>query len=186
MWNTLAAGGAVCLCCLLLGCAGGGPGHVEPDVPVEGSEAVESIEHARDDIQIMYCWGVQGRNRLDTITGTITKDLVSAGTITVPFELTAEQRKMIVDYADSIKFWRLPSRVVLPDSVELVEMQHPHTEHILVIWDSSRQKSVSWDTRVRNPIAERDKVAPLGAMIRKIVVESEVYKALPEFKGGYL
>ena len=57
---------------------------------------------------------------------------------------------------------------------------------VLRITEQHRTKTVMWNTRYRNPIAERDLVAPLGEMIRKFVVETEAYAKLPKARGGYL
>lgn len=186
IWKWAVALSVIFACFGMSGCASVVSERASSAASAADTCCAQSIDHAREDIQIMYCWGVGGRNRLDTITGTITKDLVSAGSITVPFELSLERRQMIVDYADSIGFWKLPGRIVLPDTVDLVKMHSPHSEHILIIWEGWRQKSVAWDTSIGNPIAERDRVTPLGAMIRRFVVESEVFQALPKHQGGYM
>jgi hypothetical protein len=149
-----------------------------------GSERTDRVNSR--EIKILYSWGVGGHNRLDSASGTFTKDLISDGTITVDFELSAEQKQLIAQRADSIGFWQLPDRITYPDSLEIIHAVQPYTKHLLVIWEEHRTKVVTWDTGVVDPIAERDRVEPLGALIRKMITESVMYKSLPKSSGGYL
>jgi len=141
--------------------------------------------HAKD-IEVLYCWGVGGRNRLDTISGTITKDLVADPAITVQFELSDQDRETIVQFADSIGFWRLPEVISPPDTLEIIEMMTPCSDHLLRISQRHRTKTVRWDTCYQNPCAERERVAPLGALVKRLVTEAEEYGKLPKIRGGYL
>ena len=148
-----------------------------------GSETC--IVEQGEEVEIVYRWGSRHRNRIDTSAGTITKDLISDGTVTVPFKLSLDQKRMVAQFADSIGFWMLPDQITPPDTLEMMGMKVPYHEHLLVIWDKHRLKAVMWDTQVVDPIAERDRVGPLGDMIKQFVLESEEYQALPKASGGY-
>ena len=139
-----------------------------------------------ESVEISYWWGVRGRNRVDTVSGTITKDLVMDPPITVPFEIADSDKAAIITFADSIGFWRLPDYIAPPDTTETVTDMTPCSHHVLSISSGHRTKTVMWNTCIANPCAERDRVVPLGKLIRGIVVGSEVYKRLPKAKGGYL
>jgi hypothetical protein len=133
-------------------------------------------------IEILYCWGNQGRNRLDTATGTITKDLLADPPVTARFELLDEDRDSIVRFADSVGFWRLPDRIAVPDSVRSLRLIDPCTNHLLRIVGVFRSKTVIWDTCTDSPIEQRDRVAPLGELIQRIVEASETWQSLPQVR----
>lgn len=176
------------LAVLVIGCAGTS---VENRVVTECADRSARQMDAwyprhSQEIEVLYLWGVSGRNRIDTISGTLSKDLNADGTMTVPFELSDEQKSMIVQYADSIGFWLLPSMIAVPDSVEVIVHRQPCTEHLLRISHQNRVKTVMWSTCVQNPIMERDLVAPLGALIEGMATSSKAYKKLPTRRGWYL
>ena len=145
-----------------------------------------TLGQSASSIEIIYRWGFRYHNALNTRAGTITKDLISNGTVTVPFVLSTEQKRRVVQYADSIGFWELPTVITFPDTLETIEQRSPHQKYLLVIRDGEKMNAVLWDTEVTNPIAERDLIKPLGDMIRQIVVQSEEYRSLPKVEGGYL
>lgn len=137
-------------------------------------------------MQVLFLWGVEGRNRIDTTAGTLTKDLVSDPSITVPFELSHEQLTHVFALADSLGFWRLPDCIAPPDTMPTVGMRHPCGEFLLRLDDGQRAKTVLWDTCKTNPCAEREQIRPLGELLKRMATASEAYRSLPKARGGYM
>ena len=138
------------------------------------------------DIEIIYRWGVHGRNRLNTYRGLITKDLVRGPAASAPFELTAVQKSRIIAVADSVGFWDLPRMIAPPDTMDTVSVNHPFTKHALKIAHEGRAHVIFWDHEICTPCAERDRATALGQLIERFVTDSPEYRALPKIRGGYL
>ena len=143
-----------------------------------------------DEIEITYCWGVECRNRVDTISGTLTKDLIADGAITVPFELSGEQKEQIVAYADSIKLWHWPDSLFnqRTDGKGRISITSPCEQHVLVIRQRHRTKTIVWGCKKDpdNPSPLWEIIKPLGELIEGMVFQSEEYLDLPQTKGTYI
>jgi hypothetical protein len=156
-----------------------------------GSENQNSAHWPRQgtEIEIYYSWGYESRNRIDTISGTLTKNLLADGTITVPFELSGKQKKEIVAYADSIIFWYWPDALYVPPPPPdgLSSSKSPCKKQVLQIQRSHGTKTVVWDDCLVNttqPSPLLDIVKPLGELIENMVEGSETYKDLPRSRGS--
>jgi len=168
------ASATICVSLLLGGCAFDKNSN-------ELNNSASGAGNDTSDIKILLCWG---GNRIDSASRTITKDLGLDGTISAAFELSLTQKQLITQRADSVAFWQLPARIMVPDSLGSVWTYSPHQKYILVIWDNHRTNVVSWDTSVRDPIAERTRVSSLASLIIGMVVESPVYQSLPHSRGS--
>jgi hypothetical protein len=143
-------------------------------------------QRALSNIRILFLWGIEGKNRLDTASGTLTKNLVLDGCVTVPFVLPQDDAESILACADSIRFWQLPMRIAPPDTLKYMSMVTPCSEYLLRISRGSRTKTVVWDYCHTAPCAERERIEPLRKLLLKIVSDSEAYNELPKARGGYL
>ncbi len=138
-----------------------------------------------DDLQILFIWGVGGRNRMDTTAGTLAKDLVSDPPVTVPFELSREQLERVSACADSMGFWRLPQHIAPPGTLGHASVVTPCDEFVLRLADGDRERTVRWDNCHDRPRAERDRIEPLEELLMGIVAASDTYRRLPEARGSY-
>ncbi len=140
------------------------------------------------EIEILYSWGHESRNRIDTISGTLTKDLLDDGTITVPFELSGKQKREIIAYADSLMIWQWPDALYVPPPPDgTSSIKSPCRKQVLQIRRPHRTKTIVWDdckanTTQPNPLPGI--IAPLGELIERMVKGSETYKDLPPSRGS--
>jgi hypothetical protein len=139
--------------------------------PLEGVAVIKS----REQIQILYYWGVGARNRLDTMSGTVTVDCIPP--LTGPFILEERDRTAIVALADSMGFFSLPVAPVPPAS-DTTRMRTPCSSFVLRITDAGRSHTVVWDDCLCNPCEERDRAAAVGTRIKSLITRTAAYKQL--------
>jgi hypothetical protein len=139
--------------------------------------------HSRDNVEILYYWGVEGRNRLDTLTRTVTKDLVLDGQITASFTLDAADFDRILAVADSVGFFRLPLDI---QPSTLLGSSTPCSRHMLRIMRGSQSHTVLWNDCELGPSVERDRASRVGKTIETVVQSKDTYQRLPRARGGYL
>jgi hypothetical protein len=135
------------------------------------------------DVQILYVWGTDGRNRLDTLSGTVTKDLVADGQATAPLELSASELARILAVADSVGFFRLPLDIQ-PSPV--TGAMTPCATYLLRISKGPRFRTVQWDDCNSGPSIARDRANTIGRAIERLVQQKEAFRRLPESRGGYM
>jgi hypothetical protein len=136
-----------------------------------------------DQPQILFYWGNYGRNRLDTLTGTVTKDLIVDGQVTAPLVLSASEVARIVALADSVGFFRLSSDL---HPSPIMGDRTPCRTYLLRIVNGSEAHVVRWDDCELGPSPERDRARIVGRAIELLVQHKEAFRKLPEARGGYL
>ena len=147
---------------------------------------VPTVHGEGTSISIVYDYGVHGRNKLDTISGTYTKDMVVDPSVTVKLTLTNEERDTILAEARAVGFFELPSQIVPPDTTELGCLGTPCGEELLRITVNSTSHTVKWDDCNCSPSSERDRADRVGRLIQKIIESKPEYKKLPKPRGGYI
>jgi hypothetical protein len=139
-------------------------------------------------VQILYYWGHDGRNRLDTQSGTVTKDLIADGQITAALVLDSTEVARILAVADSVGFDRLPEVIHAAAVNGTQKVRDPCNKYLLRISGSNRYEAhtVIWNDCEQNPSAERDRAMALGKTIEHLVGGKEAFRKLPKARGGYL
>jgi hypothetical protein len=118
------------------------------------------------------------RDTVDTFHGSLTKDLVAGGTISIPFWFTTEEqdsvlaeihRREFFDLPDTI--WGTPGIYVIPDSgPQILRVDADGSSH-QVVWYST---------------SGNEQIVLLSQFIRDLIQATPEYKSLPPVQGGYL
>ena len=130
---------------------------------------------------IVFHFGVDAKNKLDTKRESFTKDMVVDPPITVSMRLSAEDRDRIVRKAEGIRFFELPNKIVPPKPRTCFTT--PCENFYLEIRTRRHDNAVSWN----NCNCEEPKdLIELRRFIQTIIESTNAYKSLPEPRGGYL
>jgi hypothetical protein len=118
------------------------------------------------------------RDTVNTFSGTLTKDLVAGGTVTVPFWLTTEEQDSILAEAVRRQFYDLPDTIRGMPGIYQTPDPGPQT---LCIDVNGRSHQVVWYSTSSN-----EHIVRLSQFIRDLVQATSEYKSLPPAQGGYL
>lgn len=159
---------------ILSGCdLGGSPGG--------GGDPVVSADPDPQLIKIQHQYSF--RDMVDTFHGTLTKDLVLDGTVTIPFWLTRAEQETVRVALERENFFGLPD-TLFPVPVMYVEPD-PSPDFIRVEADGV-DKTVVWIYPLDQANQNNQAILRLAAVIRRIVEARSEYKQLPEPRGCYL
>jgi hypothetical protein len=141
------------------------------------------VERSHDEqyVQIHLQYGFV--DELNTFVGTFTKDLVMDGSITVKFWLSKEDQESIKKLAEEVSFFSIPN--ILP-TLPGVRIDPDPSPDILRIKYKDMDNTVVWSYPNDPENTNFDKVIELSLQIMSMVKRSEVYKSLPEARGGRL
>jgi hypothetical protein len=136
---------------------------------------------------MIFKYGVQARNILDTFEGTYTKDMVMDPPITVEMSLSEEEIDRIYQKMVEINFFDYPDKfsVSVPPG-ELVGTVTPNMSYYFKVEHDSGLKELWWDDKIINEDEQADKLRELIALIRDIIESKEEYKELPQPSSGYI
>lgn len=134
-------------------------------------------------------FGCYGRNNINTFKDTITKDLVSAGSITVDYEMPERVKKEIFRMMRSMDIMSYPENLNFPIFDEHVEYLYLRVvigeKEQIVRWTVPWGFNF-WDDNGKNMSLQHYQFKILVEYISRHVYESKTWKALPKHEGGYL
>jgi hypothetical protein len=133
--------------------------------------------------EILFHWGVGGRNRLDTISETLVKDMIGDPPLVVRFPLSAGEKRRIIALADSLGFFDQPVHVAPPDTAGIRHIAHPCEEYLLRISVGSWLHTSYWTTCDRSPCVECDRAATLGRLLSEYIEGRPGFQRLPAAQG---
>jgi hypothetical protein len=128
-------------------------------------------------VTVVFFFGVEARNVLDTQEGTFTKDMVMDPPVTVPLQLTPEELTRIAQKARSTGFFAQPRHIEKSDCGRI---SFPESSFCLRIRSGHHDHTVSWTST-----CEPDSLKDLREMIVSLITSKEAYKRLPRPRGGY-
>jgi len=130
-------------------------------------------------IQLQYSFA----DELNTFEGVFTKDLVMDGSITVEFWLSTEDQESIKAIADQLSFFNLPKIISAMPNAVITPDPSPDRLRIQI---GNRDNTVVWS--YPNDLENKNfkSVIELSTFIMSIVHNNEIYKTLPEARGGRL
>ncbi|MDX1358259.1 MAG: hypothetical protein R3232_05470 [Clostridia bacterium] len=147
------------------------------------------VYNADLDFEFELSFGCYGRNNINTFNDTITKDLVSAGRVTVDYVMPEYARRRvfimlrdmeIMDYPESLNFTindphvdYLYLRVVIEGEENVVRWTVPWGFHF-------------YDGMASNISLQHYQFMVLVKYIERHVYKSETWESLPQIEGGYL
>ncbi|WP_133305044.1 hypothetical protein [Paenibacillus pinisoli] len=126
----------------------------------------------------VFSYGVMNKNVLDTVQGTYTKDLVTAGTATTNLSLTDEEMKQVYELMNEIGLWNYPNEI---EGMNVIPASGYHFQ-ILV---DGKEQNIHWNGEFNENQTHRG-FKRLTSMIIEMVRNKEANQALPESEGYYL
>ncbi len=123
------------------------------------------------------------RNNVNTFDGTLTKDLIMDGSVTVPFWFTTEEQQQIAAHLQRAGFFALPDTIRQIPGVSVSPNPGPL---ILRVRDDRREKVVVMHYPPDQTNDYWKSVEELGRAIWTIVEATPAYKQRPPARGGYL
>ena len=139
---------------------------------------------------LVFTYGVKGNrpdpvNRLDTMRGTFTKDMVSDPPITFELTLTDEQMARIMERMVEIEFLSYPS-LYTPSTGPVVGSVTPYlTYHLKLYRDGVMVKQVRMDTDIVSTDQKTENLVSLFNLIMDIIESTEAWKESPKPRSGY-
>lgn len=135
-----------------------------------------------EDFNFSLSYGTYGKQKIDTFTNTVVKDLVLDGTIEANLELAKEDMKVI--YNELIKI------NMMDDDFEIVKDEGCHEEPpSYTSWKiqmNGKIKNISYAGAYCNKVPEEIlQLAQIKDYIHNLVAETHEYKQLPEPNSSY-
>jgi len=142
---------------------------------------VPPYDSSQNPVNILFRFGVEARNELDTFNGTFTKDLVIDGTITRRLTLSEGELKQIEQKLVDINFFDLPESFP-PHTNRFVT---PEDDYYLSVQKGTTVKTVSWNTNSMMDSITEQKLQELTALIQSMIESNPEYRMLPPANGAY-
>ena len=122
------------------------------------------------------------RDEVDTFSGTLTKDLVVDGIITIPFWLTKAEQEAILSELTLENFFNLPDTLPAMQGVTISPNPSPDLLRVEV---GGELKTVLWSYPL-DPVNQNSQtIIRLTQVIKNVIESKEEFKRLPPAKGGY-
>jgi hypothetical protein len=123
------------------------------------------------------------RDQVDTFTGTLTKDLVQNGTVTVPFGFTESEQDSLVTILDHTGFFGLPDTLYPMPNVSI--FPDPGFQVLRVEFEGTA-KALVWMAVLDSSDPRTGRVRELWTRLRDLVQSTDTYRQLPPAEGAYL
>jgi hypothetical protein len=120
---------------------------------------------------------------VDTFNGTLTKDLVENGVITVPFGFKTSEQDSVLSALTDARFFELPDTLYPLPNVSIAP--DPGTQTLRVEYEG-KTKSLVWLYVLDTSDPRTGSVQQLWARLRRLVQSTDTYKQLPPAVGGYI
>jgi hypothetical protein len=153
-------------------------------VSVNGLSSSESPTQ----FKMIFEYGVEAKNKLDTFSGTFTKDMISCSPITVNLTLTPEELNKIYQKMIETNFFDYPDKFVDYNHYKpVVSTVTPfYSYYFKVEYDGGKIKELSWNDDTESVDENGAKLRELIQLITGVISIKDAYKQLPEPCGGYL
>lgn len=127
-------------------------------------------------------------NRLDTIKGTFTQDMVMDPPVTTELHLTPEDKGRVLDKMEEIGFFYYPRRFkVHVHFWEVIGIGTPYSSYYFkVVSRGVTVKELYWDDEIWNENERAENLRELIKLIIEIIVSKPEYQSLPEPQSGYI
>ena len=142
---------------------------------------LQFVPNRPDDFEIVFKYGVNARNVLDTREGTFTKDLILDPSITIELTLTELELAIIWTNIHINDFYELEEQ-----DINRGYVVQPATTYVLIVHaDGYPDREVSMNDITYNYNPSELRFFRIAWKIREIIESKPEYKALPEPRGGY-
>ena len=133
------------------------------------------------DFNFVFSYGVGSRNRLDTIKGQYTKDMVTEPSISTNLKLSNEEMNTIYSEMRNINILDYSKNFKPKNN----KKQTPFYTYYIKIIADGMEKNISWDDENASQSKEAVQLRGLFKKIQEIIESKEEFKKLPKAKGGY-
>jgi hypothetical protein len=123
------------------------------------------------------------RNELNTFAGTYQKDLIEAGTITVPFSLSLGEQDSILREAMAADFCSFPDTIPREPGTFIVQ-PYPGVGMLRLQYEGC-DKVVVWEDPTDSSSVYARRLEHITGVIRRVVEGKVEYKSLPDAVGYY-
>lgn len=152
-------------------------------VPFLGN-LVSPYDSSKNPINIVFRYGYDYRNELNTFNGTFTKDLVIDGTATTRLILSQEELNQIQSKLSDIGFYDFPN--IFPSTGVVT----PRADYYLKVQNGSTVNEVTWYSDSFNdantgPQQVESDLNQLYSLITGMIEGKLEYKLLPTANGAY-
>ncbi len=146
----------------------------------------EKLEGSGDNtFNLIFQYGVDAKNVVNTFEGTYTKDMIPDPPITTKLSLTREELDTIYKKMVDIDFFSYPEVFTVQVEGGSVGMITPYQSYYFKVQYGSGIKEMSWEDSITNQNNDADRLRELTKCIREIVESKKEYKKLPPPRGAY-
>ena len=137
-----------------------------------------------NDFNFSVQFGVEKKNEINTFDGTVTKDLIQDGTITIDLIFTKEEMKAIYEKMVEVNIGE--TKDFIPKSINgIVCMQEPHADDEWKIVINGKTITHSFSGEYCEPTKDAKQLIDLRNEVFAIIKGKSPYQSLPNTKGGY-
>jgi hypothetical protein len=129
---------------------------------------------------VIFRYGHEGKNILNTFNGTFTKDMIVDPSITTNLVLTQDEMNSIRSMMDTVRFFSVSQS----DLVQTARI-FPTRGYSLSFQNSTLTKELSWPYGADLNVESGSRLENLADLIIGIVQSHQEFKMLPEPNGGY-
>lgn len=136
--------------------------------------------HQTSTFGLIFKYGNNSKNILNTFDNTFTKDMIANPSITTSLKLSDDELNRIHQKINDLNIFQDVKTIKTDDTFIFVT---PCDSYDLLVQNQGIKIQLSWDCDLAgtNP-----KLQELSDFVRSIVESKEEYKKLPEAKGAYL
>lgn len=138
-------------------------------------------EDAGQDFGFILRYGVGAKNELNTLKGTFTKDLISAGTSTGKLELSKDELQRIFDHMYAMKIADYPEQYQEASQMHVT----PYITYDLTINYKGNSKHILWKDDSYSKSRQAAQLRGLFNQIITMIESKPEYKKMPPPVGGY-
>jgi hypothetical protein len=140
---------------------------------------------ASNTMNIIFSYGVNSKNILNTYECTYTKDMVIDPSITISLQLSESELDSIYEKMTQIDFFSYPDTFKIEVKDDFTGWITPYSTYKFHIEVNSIQKRLYWEDEITNQNYEADKLREIIFLIIEIIESKKEYQDLPPPRGGY-
>ena len=155
-----------------------------PFQSLEINSQVDTSSQTTASISLIYSYGVDSKNILDTFRGTFTKDMVVDPPITIWMSISSEEIQMIEAKLEEIGFFGPSYKELLPSGLPIGQATPYSTYYLKVLYNGILVRELRWSDETIYSNGST-KLYELCRLIKDIIVSKPDYKRLPQARAGY-
>ncbi len=153
-----------------------------PEPTSQPSPTPAGTQQAFRTFNVLFKYGVQARNELNTFNDSYTKDMILDPPITIKLGLTEQEFAQIQQQMANMSFFTYPESFPADSSRHI----SPQVDYFIRVQNSSQVKEISWNSNSELETTISNDLSHLVSLIVGIVEQKPEYLALPMANGGYI